>query len=443
MKLNKNDFTGTGKVYSFTLTQYAKSKANLIVMAIMMLLVLVSVPLLILFKGNPTEAINTTNLAKVYLLNETGYPLRLENAAQQNTLFADVVFVYADFNAENYADQINAQEVFIHLYRSNNTYALDAYQSKTSELTSWEISQASSVISYLFGEARYRGLGATEEQFAVVMSGYSSKVTSVDDFLNPKQALGIDAKFLIQYVYAILVMVLCLTSSIYIIRTVIEEKSSKLIELLMISIKPLAMITGKILAVMTYVFCMIFGLGACFLLSYWVTGFFADVSIIQEMLIGLGFTSALLNVGWFTLVIILVSLLLGYLTFSLISGIAGTSCSSMEDVDSASQLTTLIVMTGYLISIIAVAFDSATVNIITSLFPIVAIFCAPVAYVCGNISFAILLLSWLLQALTVAFLAWFCASIYQELLLHKGGRVQFKEMLSMAKTSELSVKGGK
>src|SRR5665647_1716823 len=100
-------------------------------------------------------------------------------------------------------------------------------------------------------------------------------------------------------------------------------------------------------------------------------------------------------------------------------------------------------MISIIASIIAVAFDSTTVNLITSLFPIVAIFCAPVAYVCGNITFTILVLSWLLQALTVAFLAWFCAKIYRDLLMHKGSRVQFKELLSMAKTSELSAKGGK
>ncbi len=443
MKLNKNDFTGIGKVYSFTLRQYAKSKANLITLAIMLLLVLVSVPLLVLFKGNSAESIQTTNLSKVYLLNETEYPLQLEKAAQQNPQFADVTFTAVDVAPENYSDQLTAEGLFLHLYPANQTYAIDVFSSGASVLSNSEISQVTALISNQFNQARLSGLGVTAEQFGVVMSNYSSGISSVDEYLHPHQSLGADAKFLIQYVYAILVMILCLTSSIYIIRTVIEEKASKLVELLMISIKPLAMIAGKILAVMTYVFGMILGLGGGFLLSYWLTGYFADVSIIQTMLLSLGFSSALLNIGWFTIVIVLVSLMLGYLTFSLIAGIAGTSCSSMEDVDSASQLTTLIVMAGYLISIIAVPFDNSAVSIITSLFPIVAVFCAPVAFVSGNISFAVLLLSWFLQALTVTFLAWFCASIYQDLLLHKGSRVEFKEMLGMIKNNKMSVKVGK
>ncbi|MCE5197193.1 MAG: ABC transporter permease [Negativicutes bacterium] len=443
MKLNKNDFTGIGKVYSFTLTQYAKSKANLIALAIMLLLVLVSVPLVVLFKGNPTEGIPTTNLSKVYLLNETGFALQLEKAAQHNPQLADVTFLEVESVPENAAGQLTAEELFLHLYPANHTYAIDVFSSSASALSNAEISQLTSLISYLFSQARLSGLGVTAEQFGVVMSGYSSSISSIEEYLHPRQSLGMDAKFLIQYIYAILVMILCLTSSIYIIRTIIEEKSSKLVELLMISIKPLAMIAGKILAVMTYVFGMILGLGAAFLLSYWLTGYFADVSIITTMLTGLGFSSALLNIGWFTIVIVLVSLLLGYLTFSLIAGIAGTSCSSMEDVNSASQLTTMIVMAGYLISLFAVNFENSAVSIITSLSPIVAVFCAPVAFVSGNISFTILLLSWFLQALTVAFLAWFCARIYQDLLLHKGSRVEFKEMLVMAKNNKVSVKVGK
>ena len=52
----KQELTGTGKVYNFTLRQYSKSKANIIVTAIMLVLALASVPVISLIMGGSTRA---------------------------------------------------------------------------------------------------------------------------------------------------------------------------------------------------------------------------------------------------------------------------------------------------------------------------------------------------------------------------------------------------
>ena len=80
------------------------------------------------------------------------------------------------------------------------------------------------------------------------------------DYLDQKngtESIGFDANFAIQYGYSIVVMILCLLSASFIIRCIVTEKDSKLIELLMVSVSPLALLLGKILAVMTYVLIMI------------------------------------------------------------------------------------------------------------------------------------------------------------------------------------------
>ena len=88
--------------------------------------------------------------------------------------------------------------------------------------------------------------------------------------------------------YSIFVLMLCTFVSSYIIQKVIEEKASKLAELLMVSVKPLAMLLGKILAVMTYVFGLIVSLLAVMVASYAVTGRFADTSVVINQFTAMG-----------------------------------------------------------------------------------------------------------------------------------------------------------
>lgn len=56
MKRTDGNLRGTGKVYAFTLSQFVKGRANLIMLAILLLLSLASVPLLACFGGSDAGA---------------------------------------------------------------------------------------------------------------------------------------------------------------------------------------------------------------------------------------------------------------------------------------------------------------------------------------------------------------------------------------------------
>lgn len=203
----------------------------------------------------------------------------------------------------------------------------------------------------------------------------------------------------------------------------------------MVSVRPLALIVGKILAAMAYVFGIFLVFLAGMGISYLVSGMFMDVSAISDMIGGMGIGRGMLNLGPETLAVILISLLLGYFTFAIIAGLSGTGCSSMDDVQSASTLATLLIMLGYMASIFISSLGSGSEGVVlfSSLCPVVSVFCAPVQYITGHISFWILLLSWVIQAAVVTLLALFCAKIYHSLLLHKGGRVKLGQMIAMAR----------
>lgn len=414
MKRDDGSLRGTGKVYAFTLGQFLKGKANLIMLAVFLVLSLASVPLMTLFGG--TEAGAETTLDTVYIQNDTA--LSLETSGLAGTVAA----------VTERPEPLAEGEAYVRIYLDAEGYHTDVHCSVEDEEKASYLTQR---VQSVLNEARYVSLETTPEQLEVLSTPVQTEVGTVSDYLSMPE-LDFADTFAIQYVYSILVMILSIFASSYIVRAVIEEKDSKLVELLMVSVKPLALIVGKILAVMTYVFGMLLLMVAGVVASYFISGNFMEVASPMAMLQGMGLDLSGMNVGPLTVLIVSVSLVLGYLTFSILGGLVGTGCSSMEDVESANLSVILIVMAGYIVASVTSGLGNTIVGTVLSLIPIVSVFCAPAQYVCGNIGLGQLCLSWLLQAAVLLLLAWLCARVYHELLLRRGSRVKFRQMLAMA-----------
>lgn len=91
----------------------------------------------------------------------------------------------------------------------------------------------------------------------------------------------------------------------------------------------------------------------------------------------------------------------------------------------------MLVLIGYLAAVIAVAVDSPAVNTAVALIPIVSIFCAPTYYITGSIGIGIVILSWLIQLIVIAFLAYVCAKVYRDLMMYRGSRLKLSGWIAM------------
>lgn len=407
----RNSLRGTGKVYRFTLGQFLKGKGNLIVLAVMVLISLLSVPVMTLFSG--TGSAEAEGFEEVYVQNDTALPLDFSPLAP--------VVVSVTEQPED--------GVFLHVYADAEGCRLELYcGDEDSEQGQLLLSRAQGILD----AARYAALDISEVQLETLYAPVTVKTDSVSGYLDASE-LDFADTFAVQYGYAILVMILSLFSTSYIVRAVIEEKSSKLVELLMVSIEPMGLIVGKILAAMTYIFSMLLLMVLGMVVSYFVTGCFMEVASPMMMLQGMGLDLTGMHVGLLTVLISLVSLILGYLTFSVLGGLAGTGCSSMEDVESANLSVILVVMAGYFVACCTGGVGSRTVGTVISMIPIVSVFCAPIQYVCGNIGLPLLCVSWLIQGAVLLLLIWLCARVYRQLLLHRGSKVKLRELFRMAR----------
>lgn len=402
------DLSGTGQVYRFTLSQLLKSRANRVTLIIMVLLAAVSMPLTALLGGETPETSDTAGLASVRVDNRTDLVLDFSG---------DAYWADTDFSAD-----AGEPDAVVTITGDETGYQVAVVGSESAH--AGELSQLAETARQAVRDACLRAAGLSSRQLEALTASTGEEDSHEDGFW-------------VQYGYSILAMILCLMSASYVIRAVVEEKDSRLVELLLVSVKPMALLAGKILAVMAFTFgwllAMLAGLGV----SCGLTAGLMGPGVLQKQLSGL--LAAVPRVQedlWQVagvLLVLLVSLGLGYLTMSLIGGVAGACCSGMEEAGEATGPVMLLTMTGYLASCVVGAVPSGPVAVFSTLCPVVSIFCAPVQFAGGNVSFWLVLASWAIQAAVIWGLLTLASRVYAGLIVHRGSRVKLRELMSMAK----------
>ena len=402
------DLSGTGQVYRFTLSQLLKSRANRVTMIIMVLLAAVSMPLTALLGGETPETSDTASLASVRVDNRTDLVLDFSG----NAYWADT-----DFSAG-----AGEPDAVVTITGDETGYQVAVNGSETAH--AGELSQLAETARQAIRDACLRAAGLSSRQLEALTASTGEEDSHEEGFW-------------VQYGYSILAMILCLMSASYVIRAVVEEKDSRLVELLLVSVKPMALLAGKILAVMAFTFGWLLAMLAGFGVSCGLTAGLMGPGVLQKQLSGL--LAAVPRVQedlWQAagvLLVLLVSLGLGYLTMSLIGGVAGACCSGMEEAGEATGPVMLLTMAGYLASCVVGAVPSGPVAVFSTLCPVVSIFCAPVQFAGGNVSFWLVLASWAIQAAVIWGLLTLASRVYAGLIVHRGSRVKLRELMSMAK----------
>ena len=428
MKTHELGLKGTGKVFRFSLQQYFKSTATYVMLAFMLLGAGGSVLLMSLSMSRGEEM--GSDAAAVYIRNES--PYEIDPADMPDYLHAELT----DLSLEDLLAQLDAGEtagVAVEIARdeTSGAWMASAYTGEQSAVTQQEARNLAAVCAALVDEARYAALGVSPMQTGVALAPVSSSVLSEAEYRETEEEDGEDesARQVGGSAYSILIFMLISFSTSFIVRAVVQEKSSKLVELLMVSVKPLALISGKILAAM----CLVVGGMLC-------SGIGLLLAKTAMKLMGKGSGMATQGIGSLLsglsgpgVLAVLLSVLLGYLSYSIIAGISGACCSTESESDSASSAAMLLAALGYAAGMATAWMKAGTAIRILSVVPFISIFIAPSRYLMGDIGFGLLAVSWLLQALVALLLAKFCAAVYGALMIHRGERVGLKQVLGMLK----------
>jgi len=245
----------------------------------------------------------------------------------------------------------------------------------------------------------------------VVLGAVADTAITVDALDPPDPQRG--ERMGMAWVALLLLLTTVLTFGVYVAIGVVEEKSTRVVELLLATIRPIHLLWGKVL-----------GIGASALLQVAVIGLAGLVAgrvVGLITLTGTAVTVFAATLAWG---------LLGYLLFSLLYAAAGSLVSRQEEVQGVTTPLMLLVMFAYGISVAAIGSPDGTIARAAGWVPPFSAFVMPVRTASGDVEVWELAGSALVMLLTCALVASFAARVYTRSILHTGSRLSWKAALT-------------
>ncbi len=458
---------GWQKVFSFTFIQHIKTRsfiAGTIVVCLIVALLVAGVNIIPkLIAGEEEDGFGSSgsengaaDLAAVYLSDEAGIftpedtdalkqaGLKLE---ELNTSAEECVSQLADTEDSKALVKITADEVDSEI----TGYRVKTYYSPKSDSDS--VDALTSLVSERVNYRNMLNAGVTPESYAMsTRYVQSSQIEAGSNELNMIEGL---INYIVPFVTSIVLFMLIFAYGSTVAQSIAMEKTSRVMELLLTSVRPLAVVIGKVLA-----------MGLVSILQFMLIGVVGGIAFAATAPFGIGgdimnimsdpqlqqlaenaeiveaVNSSLGNINPFNILLVFVIFILGFLFFALIAALAGASIGRIEDLQQAMQPLSLLGMVGLYLAYFPSLFNAETLEsgaaavnpmqIFSYYFPVSSPFALPGALLMGSISPLQAVLATLLLAVFVVLAAVIVSKVYEGIILHNGNRIKFGDILKMA-----------
>jgi ABC-2 type transport system permease protein len=238
--------------------------------------------------------------------------------------------------------------------------------------------------------------------------------------------------FIMAYIMAVLLFMAILLYGVNVMSSVLEEKTNRIMEVLVSSLKPFEMMLGKVL-----------GAGGVSFLQFLIWALSARLLISQRgsLLRMMGVTAESSSgfqmppIPGSTIAVFLTFFLGGFLLYSAMFAAVGAMSRNEQEARQAQQPVTFLLMISYL-SIFGLTNDpNSTFSRALSMIPFTSPIAMPVRWTAGSLPFGELLLSVGVLLVGIAAITWVAARIYRVGILMTGKRPSIKELMRWVRTA--------
>ena len=217
------------------------------------------------------------------------------------------------------------------------------------------------------------------------------------------------------FVAGILLFISLMTAGQLVAQGVVEEKSSRVVELLLATVRPWQLMAGKVLGIGAI------GLGQVVLVVGAGAGTAAALGLVDSSSIDLGAT-ALWVIIWFVV---------GFSMYALALAALAALVSRQEDVGSVTAPIMTLMMIPYIIGISIAPWDPTNPLVVwLSYVPFCAPMLMPMRIALGEVAPWEIALSLGLSLALIPVLVWLAGRIYSNAVLRSGGRIKLKDALT-------------
>lgn len=239
----------------------------------------------------------------------------------------------------------------------------------------------------------------------------TAAATVTVDAINPPKAVN-GQRLALAYISVLLLYFQLLTAGISVATGVVEEKTSRVVELLLATMKPVHLLVGKVLGIGV--------VGLVQLAVYGVAGLGAALGTGLLTVTGAAITVFISTLGWFVL---------GFAFFAMLYAAAGSMVSRQEDIGSTTTPLTLLVVVMFLLAQVTLSNPDGTLSNVMAWIPPFSAILMPLRIAAGVTGAVQVVGSVVLMLAVIAALAQASAKIYERSVLHSGSRVRWKQAL--------------
>lgn len=467
----KNQLKGIGQVFSFTLLQQMKTKAwriSTILLAVLFLVVPAGIMALVEFLDDKRgsvelepefvteeveyEGTTLIPIKTVYVADRTGEGAESFEVMNQaiDAWMKEISWVDCDGNLEEAAELANMdpQSLILLVEKPDTEYSLTVLIPDNSVLWETEAYEFESFLYENFYLVLMERSGMNTAQILGAMQGtdmdlVTESVEITDEPEDEMDDFDMILSMILSFFIIMLLYFLVLFYGQSVANCVIIEKTSKLMDTFLVSVKPGAMIFGKVFAVVA---------ASALQFIIWVMsiigGFAAGTVLVRminpesDMLLLVLFDSLSLFGGMFSVpgvVLAILMVLAGFLLYCSLAAIGGSLAGKPEDLSSTNMLFTLILVFSFLAAMYAGGIEGLDMglgtegNALLNWIPFTSILVAPAKLMLGDMSVAAGVGSLAIVLATCVIILAAAGKLYQMMSLFKGNPPSPVKIVKMLK----------
>jgi len=444
--MRKGFLSGWGKVFRFSLSRTVSGKGWKLLTLIPALLLLLCIPALVILlqdRGGEEEIRDRTALRVVYVADET--PGELDFRALNG--LGDPVYSGLDYVVCTGPEDALARaagepdSLVLSLRREGDGYRLRVVLPEQSALDMGEAEHYAEFLNGYFGAILPLKSGLTPEQLAEVLEPVQTSTAQAAEILSGEESgdgaageIREIADIVLPYLNVMLLYFLVLFYGQGVASSVVLEKQSKLMDTFLLSLRPEAMILGKLLAGT---------LAGILQVLAWIAGAAGGVLLTSGLMhvlypdAQMGFLLLLKQLGalgFFAPGPSILALLLivgGFLLYCSLAAVGGALAGKQADLGSTNSLFTTLLVASFLISILGkgsssgqIISDASWMNYV----PFTAVLTLPSRLVLGEASVLTGIVSLVIVLLFALAIAMLAGRLYTLLAFRKGDPPKIKEI---------------
>jgi ABC-2 type transport system permease protein len=436
----KHNFSGWTSVYGFTLRQSTKGVAFKLITALISLVIIGVIVTITLLNAKPEdnkpENADASPINKVFVLDNSGLQptdFKALNTSLQSERFQNIEYIQLTEQSRDTvvktAGTDSDSSIAVIITTTDSGYELEAVIPSGSIISSGQANTVVQEMSVAFNTNKLLQSGLTSNQLSIVMT---PAVTSYSTIGVSSSGIAYAIKLIAPMLFAFMLYMMLILYGQTISKSVSTEKTSRLMETLLTSIHPYALISGKILAVtsmallqfVTWIASIFIGLYGADAIAHVLYPDYTNsvITVIDFLKDNIGETA----LSPAAIILAITFFCVGFLFYCVIAGLAGCMVSKPEDVASSQQLFMFPIIISFLVAYMAPIYHNEALVKVARYIPFTAPFSVPSDLITGTIGLGE-------GILTLAVLCVFCLLImmlsgrlYKGLILYSGQKPNFK-----------------